>query len=71
MRGLVFMAQDFEAATIKSFKSVKADVEELKRSMNEWVIFLDGSLRDARAQVAGLKRKINELESQIDTMSGR
>ncbi len=63
--------QNFEAATIKSFGSVKADMEELKRSVNEWVIFLDGSLRDAKLQVAGLKRKISDLESQIDAISGR
>lgn len=46
-------------------------MDELKRSMNEWVIFLDGSLRDIKQQLIELKRKVEELESNTSTMSER
>lgn len=59
---------NFEEKTIESFKAAKADVEELKRSMNEWVIFLDNSLRDTKEQVRFLERRVTELESEIETM---
>lgn len=59
---------DFEQTTVKSFYAVKADMDEFKRSMNEWVIFLDGSLRDAKQQIMVLERRIVELESELDMM---
>ena len=55
---------ELEKATKKSFHAVKSDVDELKRSMNEWVIFLDGSLRDSKMRVHELERKIAELEAK-------
>ncbi len=57
----------FEKNTIRSFREAKADVDELRRSINEWVIFLDASLRDAKAQVRFLKQRIAELEERQDT----
>ncbi len=59
---------NFEQKTIESFKAAKADVDELKRSMNEWIIFLDNSLRDAKEQVRFLERRVSELESEIETI---
>ena len=56
----------FEQKTVKSFKVAKADIDELKRSMNEWIIFLDGSLRDAKMQIRRLERRINALEQRQD-----
>lgn len=58
----------FEQTTVKSFHAVKADMDEFKRSMNEWVIFLDNSLRDAKEQVRFLERRVAELESEIEMM---
>lgn len=68
MRGWWGLIGDFEQATVKSFHAVKADMDEFKRSMNEWVIFLDGSLRDAKQHIRALERKIVELESELDMM---
>ena len=59
---------NFEEKTIESFKAAKADVDELKRSMNEWIIFLDNSLRDVKQQVRFLEKRVSELESEIETM---
>ena len=58
----------FEQTTVKSFHAVKADMDELKRSMNEWIIFLDGSLREAKQHIRVLERRIAELESELDMM---
>ncbi|MBI3036639.1 hypothetical protein HYY73_02690 [Candidatus Woesearchaeota archaeon] len=57
----------FEQTTVKSFHAVKADMDEFKRSMNEWIIFLDGSLREAKQRIMELERKIAELEDRQDT----
>lgn len=57
----------FEQTTVKSFRAVKADMDEFKRSMNDWIIFLDGSLRDAKQRTMELERKIAELEARQDT----
>lgn len=59
---------NFEEKTIESFRAAKADVDELKRSMNEWIIFLDNSLRDTKEQVRFLGKRVAELESEIETM---
>ncbi|MBI2144439.1 hypothetical protein HYU17_04800 [Candidatus Woesearchaeota archaeon] len=59
---------DFEEKTIESFRAAKADVSELKRSMNEWIIFLDNSLRDTKEQVRFLERRVSELESEIESI---
>ncbi|MBI2145193.1 hypothetical protein HYU18_02615 [Candidatus Woesearchaeota archaeon] len=61
----------FESNAIQSFQAARAEMDELKRSMNEWVIFLDGSLRDIKQQLIELKRKVEELESNTSTMSER
>ncbi len=57
---------DFEQMTVKSFHAVKADVDEFRRSMNEWIIFLNGSLREAKQQIRVLERRIAELEEHQD-----
>ena len=54
----------FEQKTVQSFRAAKADVDELKRSMNEWIIFLDSRLRDAKMQIWRLEARIVELEER-------
>ncbi len=56
----------FEEKTIKSFQAAKADVEDFRRSMNEWVIFLDSSLRHAKQQIRALEQRLAELEGRQD-----
>ena len=56
----------FEDKTIMSFRVAKADVDELKSSMNEWIIFLDASLRNAKQQIMLLEKRIAELEERQD-----
>ena len=56
----------FEEKTIMSFRLARTDVDELKRSTNEWIIFLDASLRDAKQQIRFLQKRIAELEERQD-----
>ena len=58
------MTETFETTTIKSFAAVRADMDEFKRSINEWIIFLDGNMRDARMRIHELERKMAELEAK-------
>lgn len=55
-----------EERTKKSFAAVKTDVDELKRSMNDWIIFLDGSLRDAKMRLHAMEKRVSELEERQD-----
>ena len=57
----------FEENTIMSFRVAKADINELKSSMNEWIIFLDASLRNAKQHIMLLEKRIAELEERQDT----
>jgi len=57
---------ELEERTKKSFMAVKGDVDEFKRSMNDWIIFLDGSLRDAKQRIHELENRIAELEARQD-----
>ena len=59
---------NFEEKTVQSFQAARADIDELKRSMNEWIIFLDNTLRDVKQQVRFLERRVSELESEIEMM---
>jgi hypothetical protein len=52
------------ASKAKSIKSVEIKTEEFKRSMNEWVIFLDSTLRSAKERIYRLEKRIDELESR-------
>ena len=56
----------FEEKTIESFQAARADVEGFRRSMNEWVIFLDSSLRHAKQQIRALEQRLAELEARQD-----
>ena len=56
----------FEKNTIMSFRAAKADINELKSSMNEWIIFLDASLRNAKQHIMLLEKRIAELEERQD-----
>ena len=56
----------FEEKTIMSFRVAKAAIDDLKSSMNEWIIFFDASLRNAKQQIMLLEKRIAELEERQD-----
>lgn len=55
---------DFTGKIKQSFKKAGKDIAELKRSMNEWILFLNSSQRDLKQRVYELERKVRILESE-------
>lgn len=47
-----------------SFKKVKADVDEVRRSLHEWVLYLNGNQNDLKIQLRELDRRVRQLESE-------
>lgn len=46
----------------KAFKRAKKDIEALKESVNEWILFLNGEQRDLKMRVIELEKRLNRLE---------
>ena len=48
----------------KSFSKIGKDMKELKKSVNEWVLFLNSNQRDLKLRVYELEKKIRMLETE-------
>ncbi len=46
----------------EAFNAVRRDVNELKRSMTEWVLFLNNNQRDMKIRLYELEKKVKQLE---------
>lgn len=46
----------------KAFKKVAKDFMSIKRSLNEWVIFLDGNQKQMKQRIFELEAKVAQLE---------
>ena len=55
---------DFEKKTLNSFASMRDDIDRFQESMNDWIMFLDGELRESKIQVKELQKRISELEME-------
>ena len=55
---------DFKKKTLDSFASLRDDMDRFQDSMNDWIIFLDGELRDSKTQIKELQKRISELEME-------
>ncbi|PIN70420.1 hypothetical protein COV93_01565 [Candidatus Woesearchaeota archaeon CG11_big_fil_rev_8_21_14_0_20_43_8] len=45
-----------------SFENVKADMNELKRSVTDWILYLDGNQRQLEIRVAELERELRKMK---------
>ena len=52
----------FRAVVRASFANVKQDVDELKKSVTEWILFLDGNQRNLKMRISKLEREVEELK---------
>ncbi len=50
--------------TKNSFKKAKQDVNELRRSLHEWVLFLNSNQNDIKIKLRELDRRLRQLESE-------
>lgn len=48
----------------KSFRAVKRDMNALKFNVSEWVVYLNANQRAMKAELAVLKQRVRELESE-------
>ena len=48
----------------KAFKAVRNDIEGLKRSMTDWILFLNNNQRDMKIRLYELERKVRQLEME-------
>jgi len=53
---------DLSGNVKRSFKKMKTEVEGLKKSTNEWILFLNSGQRDLKMRVYELERKLKQLE---------
>jgi hypothetical protein len=53
---------DFSDNVKRSFKKMKSEIEGLKSSTNEWILFLNGNQRDLKVRVYELERKFKQIE---------
>lgn len=49
-------------------EGIRQEVDALKQSMNDWILFLDGNQRDSKEHIRHLERRIRELESRQRVM---
>lgn len=55
---------DFRKKTLNTFVEIRNDVDQFKGSMNDWIMFLNHELRDAKMHVKHLQKRIEELEME-------
>lgn len=55
---------DFRKKTMNTFVAIRDDMDQFKGSMNDWIMFLNHELRDAKMQVQSLQKRISELEME-------
>ena len=58
------MERNFRQKTLQSFSVIRDDMDRFRESMNEWVIFLDGELKEEKQKVKRMEQRINELEME-------
>ena len=47
-----------------SFQNVKADIDEVKRSVTDWLLYLDSNHRELVLRVAQLEKEVRELKKK-------
>ena len=55
---------DFEKKTVESFSVMREDMGQFQDSMNDWIMFLDGELRESKMHIKELQKRISELEME-------
>ncbi|MEM0231478.1 MAG: hypothetical protein QW471_01010 [Candidatus Woesearchaeota archaeon] len=55
--------QDFENKVRFSFAVAKQDVENLKNSVSDWILFLDANQRELKERIRVLEAKMRMLET--------
>lgn len=46
-------------------KIIKEELDSLKQSVNDWILFLDGNQRQTKSYIRDLERRIRQLEMRV------
>lgn len=52
----------FKNNVIASFGRARSDMNDFKRSVTDWILFLDSTNRDLQQRVVELERQVEELK---------
>jgi len=58
------MEENFKKKTLSSFTVMRDDMDQFRGSMNDWIMFLNSELKDAKSTVNKLQKRISELEME-------
>ena len=58
------LLNQFKAAVRASFHNVKMDLDEVKKSVTDWILYLDSNQRNLLLRVAELEKEVKELKKQ-------
>ena len=58
------MKKNFEKKTLNSFTLMRDDMDRFTDSMNDWILFLNSELKEAKSTVNELQKRISELEME-------
>jgi hypothetical protein len=58
----------FKAVVKASFENVRADIDEVKRSVTDWILYLDSNQRDLKVRIAELEREVAELKRKREVI---
>jgi len=54
----------FKAKVKTSFRKAKSDIDSLRASTNDWVLFLNGNQNDMKVKLRELDQRLRKLESE-------
>ncbi len=55
---------DFRKKTLNTFVAMRDDMDQFKGSMNDWILFLNHEIRDAKMRAKELQKRLEELEME-------
>ncbi|MAG16199.1 hypothetical protein CMO88_04010 [Candidatus Woesearchaeota archaeon] len=58
------MEENFKKKTLNSFTLMRDDMDRFTESMNDWILFLNSELKEAKSTVNELQKRISELEME-------
>ena len=60
----MLIKMDFRKKTLNSFTLMRDDMDLFKGSMNDWILFLNRELKEAKTRLNELQKRIDELEME-------
>ena len=56
--------KQFKGRVVASFNRVREDMGAFKRSVTDWILYLDSNQREMQQRIVALEREVEELKKQ-------